>query len=104
MNPFLNSETESHPVLRCNDTGKIIYPMRVAAADALAKLKHASHRKDGIGKRIKHRNPKPAGKRIYYCVFCGGFHPTSWSWWPFETKHYLPNKQRNSKYETRFTI
>ncbi|WP_300600961.1 hypothetical protein [Niabella sp.] len=104
MNSLFNNDRLDYIVKRCGETGKVIHQSRIEAIEALAKLKHASHRKDETGKRIKHRGLKPGGKRIYYCFFCGGYHLTSWSWWPFGTKNYLTRQQQKIKYETMFTI
>lgn len=104
MNFLFNNDSIEQIVKRCNETGKIVHLSQTEAANALSKLKRASYRKDEIGKRIKHRSLKPGGKRIYYCSFCGGYHLTHWSWWPFESKHYLAKQEQKLKYETIFTI
>jgi len=31
------------------------------------------------GIRIKHRQGKPAQKRVYLCPYCNGYHLTKWS-------------------------
>lgn len=104
MNFLFDNDTINQIASRCCETGKRVHLSRTEAIDALCKLKYASHRKDETGKRIKHRSLKPAGRRIYHCSFCSGYHLTSWIWWPFETKHYLTKQEQKLKYEAIFTI
>lgn len=63
----------------CNATGKVCFETYTAAKENITQHKlFAKTRRDLFGKRIKHRQGKPAQKRIYHCPHCNSYHQTKW--------------------------
>jgi hypothetical protein len=66
-------------VTKCTATGKVIFSSLLEARLVMFNLKWGYRKhKDINGKRIKHRQGKPAQRRGYYCIHCGGYHLTKW--------------------------
>lgn len=64
---------------KCKATGKVTFASFLEAKACMYTLKWNYHRrKDMFGKRIKHRQGKPAQRRVYSCDFCQGYHLTRW--------------------------
>jgi hypothetical protein len=66
-------------VTKCTATGKVIFSSLLEALLVMFNLKWGYRKhKDINGKRIKHRQGKPAQRRGYFCIHCCGYHLTKW--------------------------
>jgi hypothetical protein len=86
----------------CNHTGKIIFLKKNDAREAVACMKRALKFRTDDGSRMKHRRRKVAQRRVYYCLFCKGYHLTKWEWWLYGSKKHTTIKSK--QYENDFII
>lgn len=65
---------------KCMATGKAIFPSLLEARYVMFTMKRGYKRNTSeSGRRIKHRQGKPAQRRAYFCPYCQGYHLTKWA-------------------------
>ena len=90
---------------KCLATGKVSFETLIEARIAMFLLKWGYKRhRDIYGKRIKHRQGKPAQKRVYYCPDCDGYHLTKWNQKNFKSYSEWQKKEIQDKNGTGFLL